>query len=227
MAVALAEAGADVALVARHPADAVAEHLTGLSRKSITIAVDVAAPGAAQAIVERTLAAFGRLDILVNNAGVILRGPFLEFSGQQWDEVLDINLKAVFTLSQAAARVMARQRRGKIINVASMLSYQGGIRTAAYTASKSAVLGLTRLMACELAPLGINTNAVAPGYIATDATRALQDDPERNKTIIERIPAGRWGTPADLQGAVVFLASRAADYVNGFTVAVDGGWLAR
>ena len=227
LAVALAEAGSDVVLVARRPVDSPSRQVAQLSRRALTIQVDIAAAGAAQEVVDKTLAAFGRLDILVNNAGIIRRGPFLELSEQDWDDVLSINLRAVFTLSQAAARVMTKQGRGKIINLASMLSYQGGIRTASYTASKSAVVGLTRLMACELAPLGINANAVAPGYIATEFTNALRVDPDRNRAILERIPAGRWGTPEDLKGAVVFLASRASDYVNGFTIAVDGGWLAR
>jgi 2-deoxy-D-gluconate 3-dehydrogenase len=164
----------------------------------------------------------------VNNAGIIRRAPIHEFSEKDWDDVVNVNQKTLFFLSQAAAKVMlGRGRGGKIINTASMLSYQGGILVPSYTASKSAVMGLTRLMANELAPHGINVNAIAPGYMATENTRALREDESRNKAILDRIPAGRWGSPEDLQGVCVFLASSASDYMNGFTVAVDGGWLAR
>ena len=167
------------------------------------------------------------LDILVNNAGIIRRAPALEFSETDWDDVLQINLRAVFFLSQAAARLMKQQGGGKIINVASMLSFQGGILVPSYTAAKSGVAGLTRALANEWAKHGINVNAIAPGYMATDNTAPLRADPDRSKTILERIPAGRWGTPNDIKGAAVFLASAASDYMNGAVIPVDGGWLTR
>jgi 2-deoxy-D-gluconate 3-dehydrogenase len=172
--------------------------------------------------------AFGRIDILVNNAGIIRRCDALAFSEADWDDVIDVNLKGVFFLSQAVARALVKQGRGgKIINVASMLSFQGGIRVPSYTASKSGVLGLTRLLANEWAARGINVNAIAPGYMETDNTAQLREDRQRSEEILARIPAGRWGVPDDLAGAVVFLASAASDYVHGHTLAVDGGWLAR
>jgi 2-deoxy-D-gluconate 3-dehydrogenase len=170
---------------------------------------------------------FGSLDILVNNAGIIRRSPALEFSEKDWDDVMDINLKALFFLSQAAARVMKEQGGGKIINVASMLSFQGGILVPSYTSSKSAVAGLTRALANEWAPLNINVNAIAPGYMATDNTAPLRADPVRNKSILERLPIGRWGNPEDLKGIVVFLASEASAYMQAAVVPVDGAWLAR
>jgi 2-deoxy-D-gluconate 3-dehydrogenase len=169
----------------------------------------------------------GGLDILVNNAGIIRRAPALEFSEEYWDDVLQINLKALFFLSQAAGRVMAEQGHGKIISIASMLSFQGGVLVPSYAAAKSGVAGLTRALANEWASKGINVNAIAPGYMATDNTAPLRADPQRNQTILSRIPAGRWGTPADLKGMVVFLASAASDYVQGAILPVDGGWLAR
>ena len=228
MAVALAEAGADVVLVARGNTSEAATAIAKLGRRSLTIAVDVAAPDTPERVMRETLAAFGRADILVNNAGIIRRASFLEFSEQDWREVLDVNLSAAFRLSQHFARhLVAVKSPGKIIHTASMLSYQGGLRVASYTASKSALHGLTKLMANELAVHGINVNAIAPGYMATDNTAALRADASRNAAILDRIPAGRWGTPQDLAGATVFLASPAADYVHGFTLAVDGGWLAR
>ena len=227
MAVALAGAGAAVVAADIIECDETRDCIRSTGGKCETVALDIAESGSAQRLVDRALAAFGRLDIVVNNAGIIRRAPLLEFTEKDWDEVMDVNIKAVFLLSQAAARVMVRQSRGKIINIASMLSFQGGIRVPSYTASKSAVMGLTRLMACELAPHGITVNAIAPGYMATDNTRALREDAERNKAIVERIPMGRWGTPEDLQGIVVFLASDASAYINGYTIAVDGGWLAR
>ena len=167
-------------------------------------------------------------DILVNNAGIIRRANFLEYTDEDWDEVIEVNLRAAFTLSRDfARRLVTAKRGGRIINVASMLSFQGGLRVAAYTAAKSGLLGLTRAMANELAPMNINVNAIAPGYMATDNTQALRDDPQRSRDILARIPAGRWGTPDDLKGAVVFLASRASDYVHATTLNVDGGWLSR
>ncbi len=228
MAEALAEAGAEVALVARGDTAAAAAAVARAGRRSVAVEVDLAAPDAPARILDATEAALGRADILVNNAGIIRRAPFLEFSAQDWDEVLDVNLSAAFRLSQLfARRLVAAGAPGKVIHTASMLSYQGGVRVASYTASKSALHGLTKLMANELAPHRINVNAVAPGYMATDNTAALRADPARNAAILDRIPAGRWGEAGDLKGAVVFLASPASDYVHGFTLAVDGGWLAR
>ncbi len=228
MALGLAEAGADVAVVdVLDLGDSVVK-IEALGRRCAAIQADLSRRESVAAIIESTVQQLGGVDILVNNAGIIRRAPLLEFSEKDWDDVMNINLRTLFFLSQAAARVMVQQGRGgRIINVASMLSFQGGILVPSYTASKSAVMGLTRLLANELAPHGITANAIAPGYMATDNTAALQADPVRSKAILERIPAGRWGTPADLQGAVVFMASAAAAYVNGYTLAVDGGWLAR
>ena len=228
MALALAEAGADVVAVARSASGELGERVGRLGRRFVAVAVDVADPSAPSAILDACGGSLGGADILVNNAGIIRRAPFLEFTGKDWDDVLDVNLSAAFRLSQEfSRRLVARKASGKVINIASMLSYQGGVRVASYTASKSALYGLTMLMANELAPMGINVNAIAPGYMATDNTEQLRADPARNRAILERIPAGRWGTPDDLKGAVVFLASKASDYMHGFTVAVDGGWLAR
>ena len=178
-------------------------------------------------VIEQVVTGLGSVDILINNAGIIRRAPVLEFSEKDWDDVMQINLKAVFLLSQSAGRVMVKQGKGKIINIASMLSFQGGIRVPSYTASKSGVAGITRLMANELAASGLNVNAIAPGYMATDNTAPLRADAERSSSILDRIPAGRWGEPADLMGTVVFLASAASDYLNGAIVPVDGGWLTR
>jgi 2-deoxy-D-gluconate 3-dehydrogenase len=227
MAVALAEAGADVVAADVGESAETRDCILRQGRRCETVAVDVAAPGAAEMLVGKAVTALGRLDILVNNAGIIRRAPILEFSEKDWDDVMNVNIKALFLLSQAAARVMVQQGGGKIINIASMLSFQGGIRVPSYTASKSAVMGLTRLLACELGPQGINANAIAPGYMATDNTKALREDAARSQAILDRIPMGRWGTPRDLRGIVVFLASSASDYINGYTIAVDGGWLAR
>ena len=228
MAKALAEAGADILAVDVIESTETQCIVRSLGRKCEILKADLTASGAPSEIVKAAVSSLGRIDILVNNAGIIRRADFLEFSEKDWDDVMNLNIRAVFLLSQAAARQMVAQNSGgKIISIASMLSFQGGIRVPSYTASKSAVMGLTRLMACELGPKGINCNAIAPGYMATDNTTALRADEERNKAILERIPLGRWGTPEDLCGAVVFLASDAAAYVNGYTVAVDGGWLAR
>jgi 2-deoxy-D-gluconate 3-dehydrogenase len=228
IAVGLAEAGADVALVHRSAGTETEDRIKALGRRAITINADLADRGAAASIVAETVAKLGGIDILVNNAGIIRRAPLTEFTEKDWDDVMDVNLRSLFFLSQAAAKVMISQGRGgKIVNVASMLSFQGGILVPSYTASKSAVLGLTRLLANELAGKGINVNAIAPGYMETENTRPLREDPVRNKAILDRIPAGRWGAPEDLQGAAVFLASAAAQYLHGYTIAVDGGWLAR
>lgn len=228
MAEALAEAGSDLVLVARGDLSALQAAVAATGRRSVALQADVGSPAAADAIVEGAYTAFGRADILVNNAGIIRRAPFLEFSEKDWSDVLDVNLTGAFRLGQRfAARLVARKSGGKIINTASMLSFQGGVRVASYTASKSALAGLTKAMANELAPLGINVNALAPGYMATDNTEALRADASRSKSILERIPAGRWGTPADLKGTIVFMASPASDYMHGHTLAVDGGWLGR
>jgi 2-deoxy-D-gluconate 3-dehydrogenase len=228
MARALAEAGADLVLVARGNTAALRREIEGLGRRCVCVGVDVAAPGAAERILDESESSLGPASILVNNAGIIRRAAFLDFTDQDWHEVLDVNLHAAFRLSQRfARRLVQRKAPGKVIHVASMLSYQGGVQVASYTASKSALHGLTKLMANELAPLGINVNALAPGYMATENTAPLRADPARSSSILERIPAGRWGTPDDLSGALVFLASPASDYVHGFTLAVDGGWLAR
>ena len=228
MALALAGAGADIFVVDVLECSDTLSKVRAMGRRCETLAVDLTAAGAPGQVSEKAVSSLGKVDILVNNAGIIRRADFLDFSEKDWDDVMNLNIKAVFLLSQAVAKHMVRQGTGgRIISVASMLSFQGGIRVPSYTSSKSAVAGLTRLMACELGPKGILCNAIAPGYMATDNTTALRADAARNQTILDRIPAGRWGTPDDLQGAVVFLASPASAYVNGFTLAVDGGWLAR
>ncbi len=228
MACALAEAGADVVGVGVSDSSATAEAVREAGARYLAIQADLTRQDCVADIVGTTLAEFGRIDILVNNAGTIKRNDILDFTEGDWDEVMDLNLKTLFFLSQAVARQFVNQGDGgRIINIASMLSFQGGIRVASYTASKSGVKGLTMLMANELAGKGITANAIAPGYMATDNTEALRSDTQRNSEILARIPAGRWGIPEDLAGAVVFLASDAAAYVNGHTLAVDGGWLAR
>lgn len=228
MTLALAQAGCDIVGVNRKIPQQTAEQVLALGRRFTAIQADLSRQDAIADIVAKSVSAMGRVDILVNNAGTIRRADALTFSEKEWDDVLNLNLKSVFFLSQAVARQFIRQGSGgKIINIASMLSFQGGIRVPSYTASKSGVLGLTRLMANEWAGQNINVNAIAPGYMATDNTRQLRDDADRSKEILDRIPAGRWGVPDDLQGPVVFLASQAADYINGYTLAVDGGWLAR
>lgn len=228
MAIGLAEAGADVVLVDILDMSDSRKRIVKLGRRCETVTADLSKKESVDQIVNKTLESMAAIDILVNCAGIIRRAPLLEFSEQDWDDVMNINIRTLFFLSQAAARVMVKQGRGgKIINVASMLSFQGGILVPSYTSSKSAVMGLTRLMANELAPHNINVNAIAPGYMATDNTAPLRADPVRSQAILDRIPAGRWGSPEDLQGVVVFLASEASAYLNGYTVAVDGGWLAR
>lgn len=228
MAVALAGAGARVALAGRSKPDDTEAKIKALSGESTVIMADLSETSVLASVVEQAEAAFGPLDILVNNAGIIRRSDALEFSEQDWDDVLATNLKSPFFLSQAAAKsFVANGRRGKIINVASLLSFQGGIRVASYTASKSGLAGLTRLLANEWAPRGINVNAIVPGYFATNNTKALRENAERNKEILARIPAGRWGEPEDLGGLCVFLSSAASDYIHGALIPVDGGWLAR
>lgn len=227
IALALAGAGADVACVGRTPAGETVAKIRDLGRRAEIISADLATIEPVQRVVDETLARLGRLDILVNNAGIIRRADAVDFSEADWDAVIDTNLKSVFFLCQAAGRHMIAQGRGKIINIASMLSFQGGIRVPSYTASKSGVAGLTKLLANEWAAKGVNVNAIAPGYIATNNTAALQADEVRNRSILDRIPAGRWGAPDDMGGAAIFLASSASNYVNGHILAVDGGWLAR
>jgi 2-dehydro-3-deoxy-D-gluconate 5-dehydrogenase len=227
MALALAEAGADIVAVGRTSPAETEQAVTSLGRAFLSVEADLGTLEPIPRIVEATLARFGRLDILVNNAGLIRRADALDFTEADWDAVVDVNLKSAFFLAQAAGRQMIKQGGGKIINVASMLSYQGGIRVASYTASKSGLAGLTRLLANEWAAKGINVNAIAPGYIETNNTEALRADEGRSRDILARIPAGRWGRPSDLGGAAVFLASSASDYVHGTLLAVDGGWLAR
>lgn len=228
MTLGLAQAGCDIVGVNRKSPEETAARVTALGRRFMSIQADLSQQAGIQDIVAKTVADMGRVDILVNNAGTIRREDALTFSEKNWDDVMNLNLKSVFFLSQAVARqFIAQGDGGKIINIASMLSFQGGIRVPSYTASKSGVLGITRLLANEWSKHGINVNAIAPGYMATNNTQALRDDEQRSKEILERIPAERWGTPEDLQGPVVFLASSASDYVNGYTLAVDGGWLAR
>ena len=228
IALALAGAGADVVGVDRTPEDETAEEVRRLGRRFHVIQADLSDAACIPDIVAEAGRTHGAVDILVNNAGTIRRRPAEDFTEADWDDVMNVNLRSVFFLCQAAGRAMLRTGNGgKIINIASMLSYQGGFTVASYTASKHGVAGITKLLANEWAAKGINVNAIAPGYFATDNTQALRDDPKRSAAILDRIPAGRWGEPADLAGAAVFLASRASDYLHGSIVAVDGGWLAR
>lgn len=229
MALGLAEAGADIVGLDRCTSDETGDFVSGKGRRYSQICLDLRDASLAdlEKAVSTTVATFGRIDILINNAGIIRRAPALEFSEKDWDDVLQINLKALFFFSQAAARVMLKQGRGKIINVASMLSFQGGVIVPSYAAAKSGVAGVTRALANEWAKHNINVNAIAPGYMATENTAPIRADAERSETILARIPAGRWGEPRDLQGVAVFLASSASDYMHGAIVPVDGGWLAR
>jgi 2-deoxy-D-gluconate 3-dehydrogenase len=229
MAIALAEAGADIASLDRTGCEGTCEAVRALGRRYRESVVDLreASVDDLHQVVANIVQGLGRIDILVNNAGTIRRTPAVDFSETDWDDVLQINLKAAFFLSQAVGHVMMQQDGGKIINVASMLSFQGGITVPSYTAAKSALAGVTRALANEWAGQDINVNAIAPGYMATDNTAALRADPVRSASILERIPAERWGTPDDLKGVVVFLASSASDYMHGAIVPVDGGWLAR
>ncbi|KAA1046838.1 2-dehydro-3-deoxy-D-gluconate 5-dehydrogenase KduD [Pseudocitrobacter sp. 73] len=228
MALGLAEAGCDIISVSRKIPEETSAQVQALGRRFTAIQADLSRQDAITDIVTKAVAAMGHIDILVNNAGTIRREDALSFSEKNWDDVINLNLKSVFFLSQAVAKQFLHQGGGgKIINIASMLSFQGGIRVPSYTASKSGVLGITRLLANEWAQHNINVNAIAPGYMATNNTQQLRDDAERSKEILNRIPAGRWGSPEDLKGPAVFLASSASDYINGYTLAVDGGWLAR
>ncbi|QJW38421.1 2-dehydro-3-deoxy-D-gluconate 5-dehydrogenase KduD [Cellulosimicrobium protaetiae] len=228
-AVALAEAGADVALLDRSTPSETVAAVEALGRRVHVLERDLLETSAQDLhdVVAEVVDVLGRIDVLVNNAGIIRRAPLLEHPAQDWDDVLAINLDAVFHLSQAAGRRFAEQGSGKIINIASMLSFQGGILVPGYTASKHAVAGITKAFANELAAKGVNANAIAPGYMATDNTAPIRADEARERSIADRIPAARWGTPDDLAGTFVFLASSASDYVNGAVVPVDGGWLVR
>ena len=227
IAVALAGAGADIVAVGRtDPAETKATVLAA-GRRFIGVQADLADTRAISMVVGAALAEFPRIDILVNNAGIIRRSDALDFTEADWDAVMDVNLKSAFFLTQAIGRLMIEAGYGKVINIASMLSFQGGIRVASYTASKSGIAGLTRLLANEWAGKGVNVNAIAPGYFATNNTQALRSDEKRNQDILARIPAGRWGKPSEIGGAAVFLAAPASDYVHGAILPVDGGWLAR
>ena len=226
----IAEAGADVAILDRQSPAAALAPILALGRGGLELTRDLAGttPETAAEIIAACVERFGRLDILVNNAGIIRRAPALDYPSADWEAVLDINLTSAFYLAQAAARhFVAAGRPGRIINVASMLSYQGGVFVPAYAAAKSALAGLTRALANEWAVHGINVNAIAPGYFATDVTAGIRADAEREAAVLSRIPAGRWGQPDDLKGAAIFLASDASRYVHGTVLAVDGGWLAR
>jgi len=228
MAQALAAAGADVAVHDREQPCATEECLRATGVRTACLAGDLSDRATADRLVAETLDTMGRLDILVNNAGIIRRQPAAEHSDEYWDDVLEVNLTAVFRLCRAAGRhMLERGEGGKIVNIASLLAFQGGVTVPGYAAAKGGVAQLTKALANEWAPRGINVNAIAPGYMATDNTKALREDPVRTRQILERIPAGRWGTPEDLGGAVVFLASRASDYVNGHVLVVDGGWMGR
>jgi 2-deoxy-D-gluconate 3-dehydrogenase len=228
MAIALAQAGADVAIVSRSGHnDTTLAAIEAVGRRGFALTADLGQVEAAITLVDQAARALGPIDILVNNAGIIRRADAAETELADFTAVLDVNLVGVWALSQAVGQRMLAQGHGKIINIASVLAFQGGIRVPAYTAAKHAVAGLTKALANEWAGRGINVNAIAPGYMATDNTQALRDDPTRSRQLLDRIPAGRWGAPEDLAGAVVFLASRASDYVHGHLLVVDGGWMAR
>ena len=225
----MAEEGAKVAVLdmLEKEGRALADDLVSRGFAAKFFRCDVTKESDVARAVGEAVSAFGRLDILVNNAGIIRRADAIDFTEEDWDAVVDTNLKTAFFLSQAAGRHMLDQGSGKVINIASLLSFQGGIRIPSYTASKSGLAGITKLLACEWAGRGVNVNAIAPGYFSTNNTTALREDPDRSAAILARIPAGRWGTPAELGGAAVFLASAASDYVHGTVIPVDGGWLAR
>ncbi len=228
IAVAFAEAGANVACHGNtRAADETCEAVAKLDREVLAVTEDLSDRQTPRLLIERTIKHFGRLDILVNNAGTIRRAPAVEYSEADWDTVIQVNLSSVFSLSQLAGRHMLERGRGKILNIASLLSFQGGVTVPAYAASKGGVAQLTKALANEWAAKGINVNAIAPGYMRTDNTSALQKDETRNRQILERIPAGRWGEPADLAGAALFLCSPASDYIHGHVLVVDGGWMAR
>ncbi|MCB0262191.1 MAG: 2-dehydro-3-deoxy-D-gluconate 5-dehydrogenase KduD [Calditrichaeota bacterium] len=227
MSLGLASAGADIVLVDHRERDEVASQIRKMGRKVLTLHGDLSQMAVMEQVVNATLDNFGKVDILVNNAGIIRRKPAIDFSEKDWDDVMDLNAKTVFFLSQLCARDMMKRNYGKIINIASLLSFSGGITVPSYAASKGAVAQITKALANEWAKDGICINAIAPGYMVTDNTKALRENPERNSAISARIPAERWGTPADLAGVAIFLASKASDYVNGHLLTVDGGWMAR
>jgi 2-deoxy-D-gluconate 3-dehydrogenase len=228
IALGLAGAGADIAVVTSNDKSReVQQQIEGLGRKVHTIVADLGDESKLQGVVDEALAHFGRIDILVNNAGIIRRTPAVDHAAQDWNDVLNLNLNASFFLCQLVGRHMIERGSGKIINIASMLTYQGGINVPGYTASKHAIAGVTKALANEWASKGVNINAIAPGYMSTDNTAAIRADEERNASILARIPAARWGTTEDLQGAAIFLASKASDYMNGHVLCVDGGWMAR
>jgi 2-deoxy-D-gluconate 3-dehydrogenase len=229
MALALAEAGANVAVHgSRHDGlGSVREAVNAIGVRGAAVVADLADPRAPEQLIEATLGEFGSIDILINNAGLIRRSPAADYSMEDWNRVMQVDLNAVFRLSQLAGREMLARGLGKIVNVASLLSFQGGILVPAYAAAKGAVAQLTKALANEWAAKGVNVNAIAPGYMETDVTAALRADQVRNRQILERIPAGRWGAPQDLAGAAVFLCSAASDYIHGAILAIDGGWLAR
>jgi 2-deoxy-D-gluconate 3-dehydrogenase len=228
IALALAEAGADIAGLGSRPMPETASAIAGTGRRFVEVVRNLEDSSGLDSVVADIVARLGRIDILVNNAGIIRRADLLEFSEADWDAVMSVNLKSAFFLSQAVARHMVGQGiRGRIIHIASVLSFQGGIRVPSYTAAKHGIAGLTRALANELAPKGITVNAIAPGYMETDNTEALRADPVRTRQILDRIPAGRWGVPQDLATATLFLASPHSGYVTGTLLPVDGGWLAR
>jgi len=228
IAIALAEAGANVACHGNtHAPDATCQAVTKIGRQALALTGDLSVRETPRQLIEKTIAHFGQLDILVNNAGIIRRAPATAYSEEDWATVIEVNLSSVFRLSQLAGRHMIERGRGKILNIASLLSFQGGITVPAYAASKGGVAQLTKALANEWAAKGVNVNAIAPGYMRTDNTKALQQDETRNRQILERVPAGRWGEPSDLAGAAVFLCSAASAYVNGHVLVVDGGWMGR
>jgi 2-deoxy-D-gluconate 3-dehydrogenase len=228
IAVALAEAGANVACHGnRRAPDETSARVSALGRRSVALRGDLSGKETGRELVAATVRELGSVDVLINNAGMIRRAPALEYSEDDWATVIEVNLSSVFRLCQAAGRHMLSAGRGKIVNIASLLSFQGGITVPAYAASKGGVAQLTKALANEWAARGVNVNAIAPGYIATENTALLQNDPNRNRQILERIPAGRWGEPEDIAGAAVFLCSSASNYLNGHVLAVDGGWLGR
>jgi len=227
MTLGLAAAGADIILVDHVPSDETLKEVVALGRKAEQIVIDLIHEDAIQTVVSKALQVFNKIDILINNAGIIRRTPAIDFSKKDWDDVMNLNSRVVFFLSQAVARDMLKRNYGKIINVASLLSFQGGVIVPSYSASKGAVAQITKALANEWAKYGLNINAIAPGYMATNNTKALRENVDRSKSILDRIPAERWGTPEDIQGAAVFLASKGSDYVNGHVLVVDGGWLAR
>jgi 2-dehydro-3-deoxy-D-gluconate 5-dehydrogenase len=227
MSLGLAQAGANLVLVDYVPSTDTEEQIKNMGCKTVMMELNLMNMDSIPMLVEKTIKTFGKIDILVNNAGIIRRTPAIDFSEKDWDEVMQLNSKIVFFLAQAVGRDMLKRKKGKIINVASLLAFQGGIIVPSYAASKGAVAQITKALANEWAQFGINVNAIAPGYMATNNTKALREDTVRSKAILDRIPAGRWGLPTDVQGAVIFLSSSASDYVNGHVLVVDGGWLAR